>query len=539
MREVSAHLPAGIHAPEGLLAAFWAYERALLADDVEMLDALFEAGPDTLRGDQAGLLRGHEPIAAFRAGRARPPARVVLAVEVRPLSDDAALVLAVTAPRAGGRGLQTQVWRRGTAGWRVAAAHVSAPAPAIAGATWRVLGAPLVAGAPEGPLAGQSVAVKDLFAVAGYPTGAGVPTYLAGSAPAPDHAPTVAALLAAGAHVQGIAQTDELAFSIAGRNPHYGTPPNPAVVGGLPGGSSSGPAAAVALGQASIGLGTDTGGSIRVPASYQGLWGLRTTHGAVSTRAVVPLAPGFDTVGWLTRDAPTLRAAARATLAAGDQRDVGTSFALAPALARAADEQVRLAFESAVGTLTSGRGTGDVATLELVGELDPETLLALFRTVQGAQAWRCHGAWVDAHPGALGPDAAGRFAWARTITPDAAASAARALASAGAQLDAVLGERILLVPSASSAAPAADASAQELERVRAATGRLTCIAGITGRPALSVPVLSVPVPGPESARAASVLPAPVGLCLVGPRFTDLALVATGERLALALTGRTT
>ncbi|MDO9079141.1 MAG: amidase family protein, partial [Brevundimonas sp.] len=121
-----------------------------------------------------------------------------------------------------------------------------------------------------------------------------------------------AGLLAAGASVPGIAQTDEFAYSIAGRNPHYGTPPNPAVLGGVPGWSSSGPASAVALGQASIGLGTDTVGSIRVPASYQGLWGLRTTHGSVSADRLLPLAPTFDSVGWVTRSAIALRAAAEA-----------------------------------------------------------------------------------------------------------------------------------------------------------------------------------------------------------------------------------
>ena len=139
------------------------------------------------------------------------------------------------------------------------------------GRIWRVTGSPLVAGRRPAngtrPLDGETVAVKDLFAVAGQPIGAGVPAYLAEATVQPVSAPAVQALLDAGADVVGIAQTDEFAYSIAGANPHYGTPPNPAVPGGLPGGSSSGPASAVALGQASIGLATDTAGSVRVPAS--------------------------------------------------------------------------------------------------------------------------------------------------------------------------------------------------------------------------------------------------------------------------------
>ena len=129
--------------------------------------------------------------------------------------------------------------------------------------------------------------MKDLFEVAGFAVGAGVPAYLAESRPAATSASAVEALVAAGADVIGIAQTDEFAYSVAGRNSHYGTPPNVAAPGSIPGGSSSGPASAVALGQVSIGLGTDTAGSIRVPASYQGLWGLRTSHGAIDT-AVAP-----------------------------------------------------------------------------------------------------------------------------------------------------------------------------------------------------------------------------------------------------------
>ncbi|UMG91467.1 amidase family protein [Nocardioides sp. TF02-7] len=156
---------------------------------------------------------------------------------------------------------------------------------------WRERGDPLVAGAADGPLVGETVAVKDLFAVAGFRCGAGNPTLLAEAHPASAHAPVVARLLAAGASVRGIAQTDELAYSLAGTNHHHGTPPNPAAPGRVPGGSSSGPASAVALGEASIGLGTDTGGSVRVPAAYQGLFGIRTTHGAVDREGLVPLAP--------------------------------------------------------------------------------------------------------------------------------------------------------------------------------------------------------------------------------------------------------
>lgn len=490
-----------------------------MANDLAALDRLFAPGTSTVRGDAGGILIGHDMISAFRDGRGGAPKRTVLEVIVRQIDDDNAVVIAVTSPASGGRGQQTQVWNRSSGRWAVTAAHVSSPAPAIAAATWRVVGSPLVSGATSGALVGRSVAVKDLFEVEGYAVGAGVPAYLAEQSPAAGNAAAVGALLAAGASVTGIAQTDEFAYSIAGKNVHYGTPPNPAVPGAIPGGSSSGPASAVATGQVDIGLGTDTGGSIRVPASYNGLWGLRPTHGAVSRSGLLPLAPSFDTVGWLTRDAATLAAAAATGLDGAAQTNVGSGFVVAPSLLSLLAAEVREAFSTAVDALSL-----DVTDVDL-GNLDE--LFEAFRMTQASEAWASWGWWVTAHPGALGDDIARRFAFASAITEQQALDAATAYDDARARLDALLGDRVLVLPSASSVAPSTTASAAEIEAVRAGTLRLTCIAGITGRPGLSVPTLWV-------RRATSVTPLPVGLGLVGPRFSDLALIGLGEELAARL-----
>lgn len=515
----TVELPVGENEPVGLLDAFIAYETALMANDLEALDRLFAPGSDTLRGDAAGILIGHDVISEFRRGRGGAPAREIVSVFVRPIGADAATVVAVTAPVTGGRGQQTQVWRRVDGSWVVEVAHVSLPAPAVNPTVWRTVGTPLVSGADAGDLASQTIAVKDLFDVASHAVGGGVPAYLAEARPAAAHAPAVAALLATGASVTGIARTDEFAYSIAGRNPHYGTPPNGAVVGAIPGGSSSGPASAVALGQASIGLGTDTGGSLRVPASYQGLWGLRTTHGAVSVAGLLPLAPSFDTVGWLTRSAWLLRAVATASLDLGQQLlPPPARFAISPALSAQADEGVHSAFNDGLARLGEAGVLGDIAAVDL-GDIDD--LFEMFRTVQAAEAWATHGDWITAHPGALGDDIGARFAWASTITRDAEAAARVALVEARLSIEAALDGRILLLPSASSVAPSTTADAAANESTRAATLRLTCIAGITGRPALSVPALSV------QGR-------PVGLCVVGPRFGDLGTIIMGAKFHAAL-----
>ncbi|MBX3098920.1 MAG: DUF3225 domain-containing protein [Salinibacterium sp.] len=493
-------------------SAFWEYERALQSNDLEVLDRLVAPGPDTLLGDDAGILVGHDAIRAFRHARDGVPRRVVEAVEIRLIPDAAALVVAITAPATGGRGQQTQLWNLIGGSWRVAATHVSQPAPAVNGSVWRTVGTPLVAASVAGVLSGETVAVKDLYDVAGFPVGAGIPAWLAEAAPATEHSPAVAALIAAGADIVGIAQTDEFAYSIAGRNPHYGTPPNPAVLGGVPGGSSSGPTSAVALGQASIGLGTDTAGSVRIPASYQGLWGLRSTHGAVSRERLIALAPTFDAVGWLTRSAATVSAAAEATLDMSRQIDAAPDYVVAPALLAHCEPDVRAAFEAFAGDAFD--------TVEL-GDIDE--LFLTFRTVQSAEAWRTHGPWIEAHPGALGDDVAGRFAFAATITAEQEAAGRTALSAARRTLDSVLGDRVLLVPTASSTAPSVFAGPEHTERTRQGTLRLTCIAGLTGRPALSAPLLSAPQPG-------ALLPAPVGLGLVGPRFSDVALVNLATQL---------
>lgn len=363
---------------------------------------------------------------------------------------------------------------------------------------WREHGSPLVAGAPDGVLQGETVAVKDLYEVAGFAVGVGNPTFLAEAPVEVGTAPVVQQLLDAGAAIAGIAQTDEFAYSIAGANPHYGPPPNPAVPGGLPGGSSSGPASAVALGEASIGLGTDTAGSIRVPASYQGLWGLRTTHGAVSLEGVWPLAPTFDTVGWMTRDAATLRRVVEVVL--GHTTVDPGGFVVDPGLVALAEPGVREAFAGAIAGL-------DVEEIDLG---DPTAMFEAFRITQAAEAWDSDGGWVTGRPDAVGAGARERFEFAASVTAQQEAEARAALAAHRDRLDALLGDRVLLAPSASSSAPDVDATADELDAVRGATLRLTVVAGITGRPGLSIPVMNVPEP--------------VGLCLVGPRGSDLALL---------------
>lgn len=517
-------LTSGPGVPDDLLRAFEAYEAAVVADDLPVLSASFAPGDDALRGDGAGVLVGHDAITRFRAGRGGVPPRDLVEVHHRPLGDDAALLVSVSAFRAGGRGLQTQLWERVEGRWVITAAHVTPRPQALDRTVWRAAGDPLVHGAGSGPLAGLSVAVKDLFAVAGFRTGAGNPTHLAGAAVETTSAAAVADLLRGGADLRGIARTDELAYGLAGDNAHYGTPPNGAVPGALPGGSSSGPASAVAAGQAEVGLATDTAGSVRVPASYQGLWGLRTTHGRVGTSGMLPLAPSFDTAGWITRSGEVLQRVVDHCLPDGGV-EVPSRVAVPSALLACADGATRAAFESWLLALPHATGAPAVDRVELPGP-SPAECAAAFRTVQGAEAWRAHGAWVAEHPGALGPAVAARFRAAEAVTPAEEAAAREVLARVRAALEEATSTAVLVWPTAPGPAPGrshpARTDAALGDQLRASLLAMTTPVSASGLPALSMPLLVVA--GPDG-------PAPVGVCLVGPRGSDAALVALGRWLA--------
>ena len=205
-------------------------------------------------------------------------------------------------------------------------------------------------GAPAGPLSGTTCGVKDLYHIAGHRTGFGNPTWFETHPAAESTAVAVQRLLAAGARMVGKTHTDELAYSLNGENRHYGTPVNTDAPGRIPGGSSNGSAAAVAGGLVDFALGSDAGGSVRIPASYCGVLGMRVTHGAIPLAGANDFAPSFDTAGWFARDAALFERVGRVLLAdaaparsprrlligadAFRQAGPDAATALAPAIAR-------------------------------------------------------------------------------------------------------------------------------------------------------------------------------------------------------------
>ncbi len=368
----------------------------------------------------------------------------------------------------------------------------------------------------DGPLAGLTFAAKDLYDVAGRVTGAGSPDWAKGRAPAEENAFAVDALLGAGARLVGKTHSDELAYSLAGINHHYGAPINPAAPERTTGGSSSGSVSATAAGLVDIGLGSDTGGSVRLPASYCGVYGIRATHGAIATDGLLPLAPSYDAVGWFARDAETFARAGVAFDMIAPELDE-TPELLAPLEPwDAADDETCAALKSAGAAI--GLDLAPDAALRLTENgLGPWR--EAFRIHQGWEIWRIHGRWVEKTEPAFGPGVRERFAAAREISDDAAAEAHDQREEIKTRLrDLLQGDRLLAIPTCPGPAPLLTADQLKLEESRRRSLELLCIAGHAGLPQISIPL-------------GVVGGAPVGLGLVGSPGEDGLLLGVARLLA--------
>ncbi len=381
------------------------------------------------------------------------------------------------------------------------------------------LGPEVMLAGTEGPLAGRSFVAKDVFDVAGFATGAGHPEWLAEAGTAQSTAAAVAALVDAGATLIGKAHTDELAYSLSGTNVHYGTPVNPAAPGRMPGGSSSGSAVAVASGLCDIGLGGDTGGSVRVPASYCGIWGIRPSHGRVASEGMVPLAPSFDTVGWFARDANLLALVGQVLLEGwSDQPGEMRRLVVAEDAWAIADTGVREANYQRLEALASQLGMA-VSHLPIAGDGGLERWAELFTVIQGREAWAQHGAWVSRSDRRMGPGVTERFRKASEVSAEAAEAGGVERRRITAHLSGLLGDgSVLVLPAASSPAPELGLSDASKSQIRRNTLRLTCAAGLAGLPSVSCPLLRVDG-------------APVGVCFVGSRGTDEGLLRLAQSLS--------
>ena len=380
-----------------------------------------------------------------------------------------------------------------------------------------------------GPLTGLRFAVKDVIDVARRLTGCGNPTWRDTHPPAAVHAVCVEQLLAAGGQCVGKTVTDELAFSLIGENHFYGTPLNPAAPERVPGGSSSGSASAVACGLADFALGTDTGGSVRVPASNCGIWGLRPSHGFVSVAGVMPLAPSLDTVGILARSGDVLRRSAEVLLG-GEARlwERPPTIQLLDDAFALVDPEVRQALAPAVERLRASYGprvrNKSLAQIFRNGPLSRwETWHDTYSVLLWAEVRSSLGAWIAAERPQLGPVTAGGFKLVDDLDRSRVQAAIETREACYRALREAIGPQDLwCLPTVPSSAPAkaSNAHVRASPYYRRALS-LTSLAGVARLPQVSIPLGRTP-------------DSPVGLSLIGAYGQDLFLIAAAVEIGRAL-----
>jgi amidase len=306
-------------------------------------------------------------------------------------------------------------------------------------------------------------------------------------------------------------------------NAHYGTPINIRSPLRVPGGSSSGSAAAVAADLVDFAIGSDTGGSVRAPASFCGIYGIRTTHGRISLKHARGLAKSFDALGWFAKDPNVLLQVGEVLLneKASTTHKKPKYFLLKEAF-QLAPEPIAALLTKEVLTLLSKETVEEIS-------IAPEALsqwAESFRIVQASEIWEEHGQWAARHLNEFGPGIKERFEIAKSLDPNVIAAAKVEKIRIEKYLKQLLdslgnenAEAILVLPSTGCIAPLLTSTALELEQVRKQLFQLLCIAGLGGLPQVNIPICQYEK-------------APLGISLIANSQQDLFLLHTIQRLSI-------
>ena len=364
-------------------------------------------------------------------------------------------------------------------------------------------------GNTDGPLSGLTFAAKDIFDIEGHVTGGGNPDWKATHSPANHNAWIVQTLVDAGATMVGKTHTDELTRGILGENAHYGTPINSKAPARVPGGSSSGSAAAVAGGLVDFALGSDTGGSVRIPASFCGLYGLRPTHGRVLLDGIPTQSPSYDTIGWFTRDASTYARIAEVVFGNPIPDTIPSHLVIAEDAFEEADRDVSDVLRPVAEKISAMvRNSSQV-------RLAPSGLIAWAsqqNILQSEEAWDAVKDWVDTVNPRFSFWVSERYNLAINLTQDQITEAALLREQVRTRMDEVFANGgIVCLPTAVAPAPLLGLPASAKKEIQGRLSHLTCIAGTTGRPQLSLPL-------------GEVNGLPVGLSFLGEHGSDEELI---------------
>ena len=373
-----------------------------------------------------------------------------------------------------------------------------------------------VKGAASGPLAGLAAAIKDMYDITGTRSGGGSPAWLEHAKPATRNASVIQKILDAGGTIIGKTISEEFFFSLTGASLHYGVPLNARAPGRVPGGSSSGSASATASNACDFAMGSDTGGSVRIPASFCGLYGLRPTHARVDMIGAMDMAPSFDVGGWFA-NAPGIFKRVGDVLLGGERVDaaISTMIVLDDAFAEA-DLEIAALMKTALNAMA------DELPKAQHDRIAPEGLDAWregFRVLQAHEVWKAYGDFVTKYNPTFGPGVKERFQFAATVTDGDAAKSndvRRRLRERVASM--VKPGTILALPTSPAIAPLVSSTPEQLEAFRVRALRLTCTSSMSGLPQVTIPI------GTASG-------CPAGLSFIGWRGGDEALLDLAAKLS--------
>jgi amidase len=375
----------------------------------------------------------------------------------------------------------------------------------------------------EGPedrlLSGLTLAVKDIFDVEGCRTGCGSPDWLRTHEAAEKSAPVVEKLIDAGATMVGKTVTEELAYSIVGENAHYGAPVNINAPGRVAGGSSSGSAAAVAAGDVHMALGSDTGGSVRIPASFCGIYGLRPTHDRIALEGIMPLAASYDAIGWFARDPVVMSGVAQVLFDDWREPEILTRLYVPEDLWALADGAVQAALAPALDALA--KIVSPPISMLAAENYDIDNMFTAYLILQGREAWETHRAWIEEVNPTFGPGVADRFDFIAKITDDEVSRWQEWRAKLARRMNAMMDTgAVMAIPTSPCIAmfrgEAQDAQADARRRILTMTG----LAGHAGLPQINIPFGTVDG-------------APTGFSIIGRKGGDEVLLDLARKLAQA------
>ena len=366
-----------------------------------------------------------------------------------------------------------------------------------------------------GPLSNMTFAAKDIFDIKGFVTGGGNPDWKATQNPAEQTAWAVQMLVDAGAVMVGKTLTDEITRGIFGENAHYGTPVNSNALGRVPGGSSSGSASAVAGTLVDFALGSDTGGSVRVPASFCGLYGLRPTHGRIPLSGVLPQSSSYDTVGWFARDIETFSKVGTVILQSDISNTLPKKVVIAEDAFELLDRSTYEALQPSVRRICKLIGGESIVRLS-------ETTLAEWRdqqgTLQSREAWDTVKNWIDEVNPRFSFEVTERYILAKHISDEEILSAEKVKAQIVSRMSHILANNaVILLPTTVGPAPPTGQKLSDRTNLRLKTSQLTCIAGTTGGPQINLPLAE------EDGF-------PIGISILGSPGDDEMLIGVARQL---------